>query len=149
MANWNFFSFVTILMKTISPIDNILEKVMAQILVVDDSAAVRNEVTQFLRSNGLDVESAVDGNDGFQKFKQDPAIKLIISDINMPNLDGLSMVEKIRGELGNKTVNIIMLTTESDARMKERGKASGVKGWIVKPFKGDAVVGGIKKLVGA
>jgi len=122
---------------------------MAQILVVDDSAAVRNEVTQFLRSNGLDVESAVDGKDGFEKFKRDPAIKLIISDINMPNLDGLSMVEKIRGELGNSTVNIIMLTTESDARMKERGKASGVKGWIVKPFKGDAVVGSIKKLIGA
>jgi two-component system chemotaxis response regulator CheY len=84
-----------------------------------------------------------------EKLKKDPSIKLIISDVNMPNMDGLTMVEKVRGELGNATVNIIMLTTESDPRMKQRGKAAGVKGWIVKPFKGDNVVASIKKLVGA
>jgi len=58
------------------------------------------------------------------------------------------MVEKIRGELGNSTVNIIMLTTESSPAMKERGKAAGIKGWIVKPFKGDAVLDAFKKLAG-
>ena len=121
---------------------------MAQILVVDDSATVRNEVSSFLKNNGLDVTVAVDGKDGLDKLKADSAIKLIISDVNMPNMDGLTMVEKVRGELGNSAVNIIMLTTESDPRMKERGKAAGVKGWIVKPFKGDAVVGSIKKLLG-
>ncbi|MCO7226319.1 response regulator [Pleionea sp. CnH1-48] len=121
---------------------------MAQILVVDDSATVRNEVSQFLQSNGFAVATAVDGKDGLDKMRADPAVKLVISDVNMPNIDGLTMVEKIRNELGNKTVNIIMLTTESDPRMKERGKAAGVKGWIVKPFKGEAVVGSIKKLVG-
>lgn len=122
---------------------------MAQILVVDDSATVRNEVTSFLQGQGLQVVSAVDGKDGLDKLRADNAIKLIISDVNMPNMDGLTMVEKIRNEMGNKGVNIIMLTTESDPRMKERGKAAGVKGWIVKPFNGNAVVGGIKKLVGA
>jgi two-component system chemotaxis response regulator CheY len=122
---------------------------MAQILVVDDSATVRNEVGSFLKQQGLDVQVAVDGKDGLDKLRADPAVKLIISDVNMPNMDGLTMVEKVRNELGNKTVNIIMLTTESDPRMKERGKAAGVKGWIVKPFKGDAVVGSIKKLIGA
>ena len=121
---------------------------MAQILVVDDSATVRNEVSSFLKQQGLQVEVAVDGKDGLNKLRSDPAVKLIISDVNMPNMDGLTMVEKVRGELGNSTVNIIMLTTESDPRMKERGKAAGVKGWIVKPFKGDAVVGSIKKLIG-
>lgn len=121
---------------------------MAQILVVDDSATVRNEVSSFLKQNGLDVTVAVDGKDGLDKLKADSAIKLIISDVNMPNMDGLTMVEKVRSELGNSGVNIIMLTTESDPRMKERGKAAGVKGWIVKPFKGDAVVGSIKKLLG-
>jgi two-component system, chemotaxis family, chemotaxis protein CheY len=121
---------------------------MAQILVVDDSATVRNEVSSFLIQNGLTVTTADDGKDGLDKLRSDSAIKLVISDVNMPNVDGLTMVERIRSELGNTTVNIIMLTTESDPRMKERGKAAGVKGWIVKPFKGDAVVGSIKKLVG-
>ncbi len=121
---------------------------MAQILVVDDSATVRNEVSSFLQNQGFDVATAEDGKDGLNKLKADGSVKLVISDVNMPNMDGLTMVEKIRGELGNSTVHIIMLTTESDPRMKERGKAAGVKGWIVKPFNGDAVVGGIKKLVG-
>jgi two-component system, chemotaxis family, chemotaxis protein CheY len=122
---------------------------MAQILVVDDSATVRNEVSSFLISHGLTVQTAIDGKDGIDKLQADSAVKLVISDVNMPNVDGLTMVERIRNELGNTSVNIIMLTTESDPRMKERGKAAGVKGWIVKPFKGDAVVGSIKKLVGA
>jgi two-component system, chemotaxis family, chemotaxis protein CheY len=73
-------------------------------------------------------------------------VRLIVSDVNMPNMDGLTMVEKIRSELGNQTVNVIMLTTESSPAMKERGKAAGVKGWIVKPFKGDAVLATFKKL---
>lgn len=122
---------------------------MAQILVVDDSATVRNEVSSFLQQQGLNIETAVDGKDGLDKLKRDNGIKLVISDVNMPNMDGLTMVEKLRNEVGNKAVNVIMLTTESDPRMKERGKAAGVKGWIVKPFNGTAVIGGIKKLVGA
>lgn len=121
---------------------------MAQILVVDDSATVRNEVSTFLKGAGLTVEVAVDGKDGLDKLQKDPQVKLVISDVNMPNMDGLTMAEKIRSDLGNQAVNIIMLTTESDPRMKARGKAAGVKGWIVKPFKGDNVVGSIKKLVG-
>lgn len=120
---------------------------MAQVLVVDDSATVRNEVSTFLKNNGFSVETADDGKDGLAKLKSDSGIKLIISDVNMPNMDGLTMAEKIRSELGNQSVNIIMLTTESDPRMKERGKAAGVKGWIVKPFKGDAIVGAVRKLV--
>jgi two-component system, chemotaxis family, chemotaxis protein CheY len=69
-------------------------------------------------------------------------------DVNMPNMDGLTIVEKIHGELANKTVNVIMQTTESRPAMKERGKAAGVKGWIVKPFKGDAVLETCRKLAG-
>lgn len=122
---------------------------MAQILVVDDSSTVRNEVGDFLKKNGLTVTLAVDGQDGLAKLKADPSIKLVVSDVNMPNMDGLTMAERIRGELKNGTVNIIMLTTESSPTMKERGKAAGIKGWIVKPFKGDAVLATFKKLVGA
>ena len=120
---------------------------MAQILVVDDSAAIRNEVESFLKSNNFSVSTAVDGADGLNKMRSDSEIKLVISDVNMPNMDGLTMVEKIRGELGNNGVNIIMLTTENDPNMKNRGKAAGVKGWIVKPFNGAAALGAIQKLV--
>lgn len=120
---------------------------MAQILVVDDSSTVRNEVGDFLKNNGLSVTLAVDGQDGLAKLRSDPGIKLVVSDVNMPNMDGLTMVEKIRSELKNNTVNVIMLTTESSPTMKERGKAAGIKGWIVKPFKGDAVLATFKKLV--
>lgn len=119
---------------------------MAKILVVDDSSTVRDEVAGFLRGSGLDVAIAVDGKDGLAKLKADPGIKLVISDVNMPNMDGLTMAEKIRGELGNATVNLIMLTTESSPSMKERGKAAGVKGWIVKPFNGSAVLDTFKRL---
>lgn len=119
---------------------------MSKILVVDDSSTVRDEVAGFLKKNGLAVDTAVDGKDGLAKIKAHPGLKLVISDVNMPNMDGLTMVEKVRGELGNKTVNVIMLTTESSPAMKDRGKAAGVKGWIVKPFKGDAVLETFKKL---
>lgn len=122
---------------------------MAQILVVDDSSTVRNEVGDFLKSNGLNVSFAVDGQDGLAKLRADPAIKLVVCDVNMPNMDGLTMAEKVRAELKNTTVNIIMLTTENSPMMKERGRAAGIKGWIVKPFKGDAVIGTFKKLVAA
>jgi two-component system, chemotaxis family, chemotaxis protein CheY len=121
---------------------------MAKILVVDDSSTVRDEVAGFLKKNGLDVDTAVDGKDGLAKLKMQSGIRLVISDVNMPNMDGLTMVEKIRGELGNQAVNVIMLTTESSPAMKERGKAAGVKGWIVKPFKGEAVLETFRKLAG-
>ncbi len=119
---------------------------MAKILIVDDSSTVRDEVGGFLKKNGLEVVTAIDGADGLNKLKAEPGIKLVVSDVNMPNMDGLTMVEKIRGELGNSTVNVIMLTTENNPSMKERGKAAGVKGWIVKPFKGESVLETFKKL---
>jgi two-component system chemotaxis response regulator CheY len=121
---------------------------MAQVLVVDDSSTVRNEVGDFLKQNGLDVAFAVDGRDGLDKLSADPSIKLILCDVNMPNMDGLTMAEKVRGEQNNQAVNIIMLTTENSPVMKERGKAAGIKGWIVKPFNGPAVIGSVKKLLG-
>jgi two-component system chemotaxis response regulator CheY len=122
---------------------------MAQVLVVDDSSTVRNEVGDFLKKSGLTVALAVDGKDGLEKLKADPGIKLIVCDVNMPNMDGLTMAEKVRGELKNSTVNIVMLTTENSPSMKDRGKAAGIKGWIVKPFKGEAVLATFQKLAGA
>ncbi len=119
---------------------------MAKILVVDDSSTVRDEVAGFLKGANLDVATAVDGRDGLAKLKADQGIRLVVSDVNMPNMDGLTMAEKIRGELGNTAVNIVMLTTESNPTMKERGKAAGIKGWIVKPFNGSAVLETFRRL---
>lgn len=121
---------------------------MAKILIVDDSSVVRDEVSGFLKKAGLDVATAIDGKDGLARLKADQGIRLVVCDVNMPNMDGLTMVEKIRSELGNSLVNVIMLTTESSPSMKERGKAAGIKGWIVKPFKGEAVLETFKKLAG-
>ena len=120
---------------------------MSDVLVVDDSQAIRSEVSSFLSSQGIDVTTAVDGVDGLSKIKSDRGIKLVICDVNMPRMDGLTMVEKVRGELGNSTLPIIMLTTESDPQMKARGKAAGVKGWIIKPFNGPGSINAIKSLI--
>ena len=122
---------------------------MANVLVVDDSSTVRNELGDFLTKNGFMVALAVDGMDGLAKLRQDPGIKLIVCDVNMPNMDGLTMAEKVRGELRNTSVNIVMLTTENSPTMKERGKAAGIRGWIVKPFNGPAVLNSFKSLAGA
>jgi two-component system, chemotaxis family, chemotaxis protein CheY len=119
---------------------------MADILVVDDSATVRNEVSSFLSSNGITVDTANDGQDGLDKINSG-SYKLIICDVNMPRMDGLTMCEKVRAA-GKSSLPIIMLTTESDPSMKERGKAAGVKGWIIKPFNGAAALGGIKSIIG-
>jgi two-component system chemotaxis response regulator CheY len=119
---------------------------MSQILVVDDSSAVRSEVSNFLAQNGFEVITAVDGLDGLDKLKQNPHVRLIVADVNMPNMDGLTMVEHIRGELGNSEVNILMLTTETDSVLKTRGKALGIKGWIIKPFNRKSLAATFKRL---
>ena len=121
---------------------------MAQILVVDDSNTMREIVSTFLKQNGFEVALANDGRDGLKQLQQDAGIKLVVSDINMPNMDGLTMAEKIRTELGNSAVRIVMLTTEDNASMRARGKEIGITGWIVKPFRGDAVLGPFRRFCG-
>jgi two-component system, chemotaxis family, chemotaxis protein CheY len=121
---------------------------MAQVLVVDDSNTMREIVSTFLSRNGFEVAVANDGRDGLQRLQDDPAIRLVVSDINMPNMDGLTMAEKIRNDLGNTAVRIVMLTTEDNAGMRARGKDIGITGWIVKPFRGEAVLGPFRKLCG-
>ncbi|MCZ2407978.1 MAG: response regulator [Burkholderiales bacterium] len=122
---------------------------MANVLIVDDSSTVRNELNDFLSRNGFRVALAVDGQDGLSKLRQDPGIRLVVCDVNMPHMDGLTMAEKVRSELRNTAVNIVMLTTENSPTMKERGKAAGIRGWIVKPFNGPAVLNSFKSLAGA
>lgn len=121
---------------------------MAHVLVVDDSSTMRGIVSSFLSQNGFDVAVASDGREGLAELNKDPTIRLVVSDINMPNMDGLTMAEKIRTELGNKDVRIVMLTTEDNSAIRARGREIGVTGWIVKPFRGDAVLGPFRKFCG-
>jgi two-component system chemotaxis response regulator CheY len=121
---------------------------MANVLVVDDSSTMREIVSSFLSKNGFDVAVATDGRDGLEQLRADPGIKLVVSDVNMPNMDGLTMAEKIRTELDNKGVHIVMLTTEDNPVMRDKGRAIGVTGWIVKPFRGEAVLGPFRKFCG-
>ena len=121
---------------------------MAHVLVVDDSSTMRGIVSSFLSQNGFDVAVASDGREGLAELGKDPAIRLVVSDINMPNMDGLTMAEKIRNELGNKDVRIVILTTEDNSAIRARGREIGVTGWIVKPFRGEAVLGPFRKFCG-
>lgn len=116
------------------------------ILVVDDSASLRQIVAIALKGAGYDVIEGCDGVDGLSKL-DGTKIHLIVSDVNMPNMDGLTMVQKIKEMPAYKFTPIIMLTTEAGADKKDIGKAAGVKAWMVKPFKPDQMINAVSKLI--
>lgn len=116
------------------------------ILIVDDSASLRQVVAIALKGAGYDVIEGSDGNDGLSKL-DGKKINLIISDVNMPGMDGLTMVTEIKKMPNYKFTPIIMLTTEAGADLKARGKAAGVKAWVVKPFKPDQMLDAVSKLI--
>ena len=120
---------------------------MAKILVVDDSSTVRDEVAGFLRKNGLDVDTAVDGKDGLAKLRSNPGVKLVVSDVNMPNMDGITFLKEVKKSAAHKFTPVIMLTTESQEEKKKQGQEAGAKAWVVKPFQPDQLVNAISKLV--
>ena len=118
------------------------------ILVVDDSLAVRQLVGVVLKSAGYDVVEAADGKDALGKLSAHK-VHLIISDVNMPNMDGISFVKAVKALPNYKFVPIIMLTTESQETKKQEGQAAGAKAWMVKPFKPDAMLQAVAKLMPA
>ncbi|MCG3267092.1 response regulator [Yoonia sp. I 8.24] len=119
-----------------------------RILAIDDSRTIRSLLTMALEKAGFDVTTAVDGVDGVQKFRDSDA-DLVITDVNMPNKDGFGVIDDIRGGEKNRAVPVLVLTTESGAALKERARAAGATGWIVKPFDDDALVSVIRRLTGA
>ncbi|WP_028579976.1 response regulator [Desulfogranum japonicum] len=116
------------------------------ILSVDDSASIRQMVSMTLKKAGYDVIEAVDGMDGLAKTKG-REIHMIITDLNMPKMDGITLIQKVRTDPKLKFIPIIMLTTESQAEKKQQGKSAGATGWIVKPFKPDQLLGVVKKVL--
>ncbi|MDX8392019.1 MAG: response regulator [Mariprofundaceae bacterium] len=112
-----------------------------RILVVEDSTMVRITVKRTLAAVEFEVEEAVDGVEGLAKAQQAAApFDLILTDLNMPNMDGLTMIQNIRQLPGYATTPIVMLTTESGEDKKSIGHDSGVSAWLVKPFEPDALV---------
>lgn len=106
---------------------------MASILAVDDSASMRQMVSFTLRSSGYDVIEAIDGQDALDKLG-DRHVDLVLTDQNMPRMDGLTLIRELRGVDRFKRTPILMLTTESSDEMKQAGRAAGATGWMVKPF---------------
>lgn len=116
------------------------------ILVVDDSSSVRYFVKDSLSSNGYNVIEAHDGLDGLDKLNGQK-VHAIISDVNMPRMDGLTMVSEIKKIPAYKFTPIVMLTTESQQKLKDKGRSLGVKAWMVKPFGPEKMLAALEKLV--
>jgi two-component system chemotaxis response regulator CheY len=106
---------------------------MASILAVDDSASMRQMVSFTLKSAGFDVVEAVDGQDAWEKAAT-RGFDLVLTDQNMPRLDGIGLTKKLRDSSKFKSTPILILTTESSDEMKQKGRAAGATGWLVKPF---------------
>jgi len=120
---------------------------MAHILVVDDSDTVRLEIANALKKANHDVIEAKDGRDGVHQCESEKPIDLIITDLNMPELDGISMVKEIRKMAKRADTPVFMLTTEASQELRADGKAAGVMVWIVKPFNAAKVLPAIDKVV--
>lgn len=119
---------------------------MPRILVVDDSNSIRDMVSFTLKSSGYQTVEAHDGKDGLSKA-QTGSFDLVITDVNMPNMDGITLCQELRKLPSFKFTPILMLTTESSTDMKMRGKAAGATGWLVKPFNPDKLLATIKRVV--
>lgn len=119
---------------------------MTRILTVDDSASVRQMVSFTLSKAGHAVDEAADGREGLERAKQEK-FDLIVTDLNMPNVDGIAMISAVRRLPGYSFTPILMLTTESQAEKKDAGRKAGATGWIVKPFQADQLLAVVQRLV--
>lgn len=119
---------------------------MKKVLAVDDSASMRQMVSFTLKKAGYDVTEAKDGVEGLNVAKT-KSFDLVISDVNMPNMDGISLIKELRQLPNYKFTPLLMLTTESGMDKKTAGKEAGATGWIVKPFNPDQLIATIKKVL--
>ncbi len=120
---------------------------MATILTVDDTASMRQMISFTLNSAGHEVMEASDGKEAL-KIASDKAFDLILADINMPNMDGITLVKLLRELSDYKFTPIVILTTESQEAKRQEGKAAGATGWIVKPFNPEQLLNLVKKVLG-
>lgn len=120
---------------------------MKKILAVDDSVSIRKSISFILGQEGYEVIEAEDGKIALEKAQGDK-FNLVITDINMPNMDGIELTKQLRATEDYKFTPIIALTTENQASKMEEGKAAGATGWIVKPFTSEKLIAVVKKIIG-
>lgn len=120
---------------------------MASILAVDDSASMRQMVSFTLKGSGYEVVEASDGVEALAVAKT-RSFDLVVTDVNMPNMDGIALIAELRKLPSFKFTPLLMLTTESGTDKKQQGKAAGATGWIVKPFNPEQLLATIKKVLG-
>jgi two-component system chemotaxis response regulator CheY len=117
------------------------------ILIVDDSSSLRTVVQMALSRAGYTVLQAADGKEGLAVLEKAGKVNLIVSDVNMPNMDGITFVSHVKQHPRHKFVPVIMLTTEGQDEKKQAGKAAGAKAWIVKPFNPPQLLDAVSKLI--
>ena len=120
---------------------------MAIILTVDDTASMRQMISFTLNSVGHEVIQAADGKEAL-KMLEGKKVDLVIADINMPNMDGITLLKSLRALADYKFTPILMLTTESQEAKRQQGKVAGATGWIVKPFNPEQLLTVVKKVLG-
>ena len=120
---------------------------MAKILVVDDSDNMRTFVKTTIEGAGHQVVEAVDGMDGIEKAKEHSDIRLVVSDFNMPKMDGIAMTKHLRQIEALSAIPVLMLTTEASQSLKDMGKEAGVLAWVTKPFPPERLVSVITKIL--
>ena len=118
-----------------------------KILIVDDSAAIRQSISFILKQEGYETVEATDGMEALGMLGSVGDLDLIITDVKMPNLDGIGLIRKAREIAKYKFTPILVLTTESQGSKMNEGKEAGATGWIVKPFNSDKLLGIVKKVV--
>jgi two-component system chemotaxis response regulator CheY len=117
-----------------------------KILIIDDSAAIRQSISFILQQEGYETIEAQDGMEGLTVASGLPGVDLIITDVNMPNLDGIGFIKRVRELPAYKFTPILVLTTESQGSKMNEGKEAGATGWIVKPFNADKLLGIVRKV---
>lgn len=117
------------------------------ILIVDDSSSLRTVARMALQRGGYDVVEAGDGEEGLSRLDQLAKVHLIVSDLNMPRMDGITFVQAVKRHPRHRYAPVVMLTTECQDAKKEQGRAAGAKAWIVKPFSPPQLLDAVARLV--
>lgn len=126
---------------------NKMIKMKDTILVIDDSESIREIISVGLQNNGYDVIKGINGKEGLHILETHHNIKLILTDLNMPVMDGISFVKEIRKTENYKYIPILLITTESQHQKQEEARKAGATGWIIKPFSNDKLISIIKMIM--
>lgn len=119
---------------------------MKNVLIVDDSKSIRNEVSDVLTRAGYNVLEAAEGAEALACLSANADVSLVVLDVNMPGMNGLDVLERIKIEHAGRALPVLMLTTEAERALVERAKKAGAKGWLLKPIKADLLVSTVTRL---